>query len=177
VHKELLILGMIGDAGTTTGYDLHRIIRAHGELFSDLKRPNMYHLLDRLASDGCLKVRHETGTRGRLGERRWFSLTLRGRRRFTTLLAEEVKTYRTVHTGVEVGMVFLAQLPVAEAAKLLRARQESTRARRRAVVSAFGNVSGRPFTQIAADHMLSLIDAELEWLSRAVKIVRGKRVR
>lgn len=172
VHKELLILGMLGDAGPTSGYDLHRIIRAHGELFSDLKKANMYHLLDRMAREGYLRVRRETGARGRLGEKRLYSLTRAGRRRFELLLTDLVKGYDTVHTGVEVAMVFLRQLRRSSARSLLRARRTAVAERRRAVVAAFGDISARqPFTRIAADHLLSLIDAEAGWLERSLRLL------
>lgn len=176
VHKELLILGMLGDAGPTSGYDLHRIVRAHGELFSDLKKANMYHLLDRLAREGCLRVQREKGARGRLGEKRIYSLTAEGRRRFERLLMEQIKKYDTVHTGVEVAMVFLRQLPRSTAVLLLRARHAAVDARRRTVLAAFGQVpASKPFTRIAADHLLSLIDAEAAWLERSLRLLQGSR--
>ena len=177
MHKELLILGMLGDAGPTSGYDLHRIVRAHGELFSDFKKANMYHLLDRLEREGCLRMRREVGTRGRLGEKRIYTLTKAGRRRFERLLGELVKTYDTVHTGIEVGMVFLQQLPRRRARALLVARRVAVEARRREVIAAFGGISprARPFTQIAADHLLSLIEAESAWIDRSLKRLGAKK--
>ena len=174
MHKELLILGMLGDAGPTSGYDLHRIIRAHGELFSDLKKANMYHLLDRLAREGCLRVRRQTGARGRIGEKRIYALTPAGRRRFERLLAEQVQTYLTIHTGIEVAMVFLRQLRRSSARLLLRARRDAVNKRKSEVLAAFGDVSQRsPFTRIAADHLLSLIDAEAAWLERSLTLLAG----
>ncbi len=37
MHKALLILGLL-QGGPKTGYDLNRIVRAHGELYTDLKK-------------------------------------------------------------------------------------------------------------------------------------------
>ena len=118
------------------------------------------------------------GAWGRLGERLLYSLTPRGRKRFQRLLADEVATYETVHTGVEVGIVFLAQVPRRTALALLRKRRESIQSRRRLVQAAFGDVSGRrAFTQIAADHLLSLIEAESAWVERSLKLLSAPRRR
>jgi DNA-binding PadR family transcriptional regulator len=38
------------------GYELYQIIRAHGELYADPKKANLYYLLDRLAKKGDLVV-------------------------------------------------------------------------------------------------------------------------
>ena len=69
MHKELMILGLVVDFGPITGYDLHRIVRAHGDLFTDLKKPNMYYLLNRLEQEGFLRSRATAGARGPRGER------------------------------------------------------------------------------------------------------------
>ena len=63
MHKELHILGLL-QSGPLTGYDLHRIVVAHGELFTDLKKGNVYYLLERLAARGALQVTAEAGARG-----------------------------------------------------------------------------------------------------------------
>ena len=63
MHKELLLLGLL-QSGHNTGYELHRIVTAHGELYTDLKKGNVYYLLERLAADGALTVTAEPGARG-----------------------------------------------------------------------------------------------------------------
>jgi len=172
MHKELLILGFVGNSKPISGYDLHRIVRAHGELFTDLKKPNMYYLLDRLAKEGYLRVRAEAGRRGRSGERLLYSLTASGRRRFRQLLDAEVQRYGTVHTGIEVAVIFLAQLSGSNAIELFGKRRQVVDAHRKRVAAAFGDVSARgALARIAADHMLSLIDAELEWIKRSTALL------
>ena len=44
MHKSLLILGLLVHR-PLHGYELHRIVRAHGELYTDLKKANLYYLL------------------------------------------------------------------------------------------------------------------------------------
>lgn len=167
-----MILGFVGNSGPISGYDMHRIVRAHGELFADLKKPNMYYLLDRLAEDGYLRVRSEAGSRGRSGERTLYSLSASGRRRFRELLAEEVQRFGTVHTGIEVAIVFLSQLPRPQSIALLQKRRLCVEANRKRVTDAFGDVASRGvLARIAADHMLTLIDAELGWVKRSIRIL------
>src|SRR5207248_1585495 len=98
MHKILLLLGLLRRE-PLYGYELHRIVRAHGELYSDLKKGNLYYLLERLAADGYLQVEVEPGARGARGERVIYSITEKGRARFDALLCEILLTYEPVHTA------------------------------------------------------------------------------
>jgi DNA-binding PadR family transcriptional regulator len=168
VHKTLLILGLLL-RGPLHGYEIHRIVRAHGALYADLKKANLYYLLDRLHQDGALTVRAEPGARGARGERLIYTLTDQGRARFFDLLRAILRSFDPVHTGVDVAVVFLAQLPPAEALALLQERRQVVGARRAQVAAELGDLTvGTVWSAIAADHLLSLIDAEQAWLDRAL---------
>lgn len=168
VHKTLLILGLLL-RGPLHGYEIHRIVRAHGALYTDLKKANLYYLLDRLQQDGALTVHAEPGARGARGERLIYALTDQGRAQFFELLRAILRTFDPVHTGVDVAVVFLAQLPPAEAVTLLQERRQIVVARRAQVAAELGDLTARSrWSAIAADHLLSLIDAELAWLDRAL---------
>jgi len=168
MHKTLLILGLLL-RGPLHGYEIHRIVRAHGALYTDLKKANLYYLLDRLQQDGALTVHAEPGARGARGERLIYALTDQGRARFFDLLRAILRTFDPVHTGVDVAVVFLAQLPPAEAVTLLQERRQVVGARRAQVAAELGDLTvGNGWSAIAADHLLSLIDAEQAWLDRAL---------
>src|SRR5438105_2161881 len=109
MHKPLLLLGLLLE-GPRYGYELNRIVRAHGELYADLKKANLYHLLERLAIGGFLTVTSESGARGRRGERLVYALTEQGRVHFHGLLRDVLRSYEAAHTGVEVAVVFLSQI-------------------------------------------------------------------
>src|SRR5713226_7824384 len=100
MHKLLLLLGLLRQ-GPLYGYELHRIVRAHGELYTDLKKANLYYLLDRLARDGYLDVQVEPGARGPRGERIIYTITAKGREYFEHLLRGVLRTYEPVHTGID----------------------------------------------------------------------------
>ena len=173
MHKELHILGLLL-AGPKTGYDLHRIVVAHGELFTDLKKGNVYYLLERLAEAGALAVTTEGGARGPRRERLVYALTDQGRQRFRELLREVVRTYELPHTGVEVGMIFLPYLDLHDAVHLLEERHQAVLARR-AVVERTAGAGGHLHEQLAQDHLLCLMDAELAWVERTLQRLRQRQ--
>lgn len=174
MHKVLLLLGLLLH-GPRYGYELHQIVRAHGELYADLKKSNLYYLLERLAAEGSLSVRAEEGTRGARGERLIYALTDQGRMRFNELLREVILTYEPAHTGVDTAVMFLATLPHDESLHLLRERRRIIGARREAVAKQLAaGAEGNPLLHVASDHLLSLIDAELAWLDRSVTYLRDR---
>jgi DNA-binding PadR family transcriptional regulator len=177
MHKALLVLGLL-QGGPKTGYDLHRIVRAHGEFYADLKKANLYYLLERLAGEGCLEVQAEPGARGPRRERLVYSLTGRGQQRFGELLRDVLRHYTPIHSGVEIAILFLARVPDAEAITLLERRREAVSARRAQVVSDLGDFAAQGTLQrIAADHLLSQLDGELAWTDRALAQLRDAGTR
>jgi DNA-binding PadR family transcriptional regulator len=170
MHKELHLLGLLA-SGPKTGYRLHAIVMAHGDLYTDLKKGNIYYLLDRLARHGDLEVTAEAGAPGPRRERLVYALTDAGRARFHHLLREVVRTFELAHTGVEVGMMFLAALPPAEAALLLEERRQMALAQR--ALLAGGAESSEPeHAHPAQDYLLTLVDAELGWIERTLRRLR-----
>jgi DNA-binding PadR family transcriptional regulator len=171
MHKELLLLGLLqGDA--MTGYDLHRIVTAHGDLYSDLKKGNLYYLLERLAAEGHLTVVAEGNTRGRRGERLRYAITAQGCQHFIALLHQVLSTYEVAHLGVEVAIIFLERLPEADALHLLEQRRAAVLAKAEASHTAPGGRDSL-LQQIAQDHMQSLMDAELAWIDRSLQRLRA----
>jgi DNA-binding PadR family transcriptional regulator len=177
MHKALLVLGLL-EGGPKTGYDLHRVVRAHGEFYADLKKANLYYLLERLAGEGCLEVQAESGARGPRRERLIYALTQRGKERFGELLRDVLRQYTPIHSGVEIAILFLSRVPAAEAITLLEQRREAVAARRARIVSELGDFAAHGTLQrIAADHLLSQIDGELAWADRALSQMGASTVR
>jgi DNA-binding PadR family transcriptional regulator len=167
MHKELHLLGLL-QASPRTGYQLHRITKAHGELYTDLKKGNLYYLLDRLAKSGELDLTAEAGAPGPRRERLVYAITEKGRQRFHELLRDVLRTYDVPHTGVEVGMVFLPYLDVTEAVQLLVERRTAV-LQRRASLEGEMESSDHGHINLAQDHLLCLIDAELTWIDRTIE--------
>jgi len=172
VHKVLLLLGMLLN-GPLYGYQMHQIIRAHGELYADLKKANLYYLLERLAKDGYLEVKAEPGTRGARGERLIYTLTGHGRSHFHELLRKTLVSYELVHTGIETAIVFLSYLSRDEGIALLHRRRQAIQQRREQVIADVSQSNEHaPLVTIAGDHLVSLIDAELAWIDRSLAYLR-----
>jgi DNA-binding PadR family transcriptional regulator len=168
MHKVLLLLGMLLD-GPLYGYQMHQIVRAHGELYADLKKANMYYLLERLTKDGYLEMEVEPGTRGARGERLIYAITNQGRVHFHQVLRETLLNYEMVHTGIETAVVFLSHLSPEEGMTLLKKRRQAMQEKRAQVVTDMGRPEANaPLVVIAGDHLISLLDAELAWIDRSL---------
>lgn len=172
--KTLMVLGLL-KPGPKHGYELHRIVVAHGSLYADFKKPTLYHLLQRLAVQGAVRVRAEAGARGPRGERLVYELTAAGERLFRRLMRSTLGSYDAVHTGLEVAAVFLPRLSAREAQQLLEQRRAVVRARRDAMSGELGALGREPSSRriaagyLATDHALSLMDAEIDWMDRAIR--------
>lgn len=172
--KTLMVLGLL-QSGPRHGYELHRIVVAHGSLYADFKKPTLYHLLHRLTLQGAVQVRAEGGTRGRRGERLVFALTSAGESLFRQLLRSALSSYDSAQTSFEVAAAFLPWIPAREAQALLKKRRVVVRARRGEVTSELESMHLQPYSQriasrsLAADHALCLMDAELAWMERAIR--------
>jgi DNA-binding PadR family transcriptional regulator len=176
MHKELHLLGLL-QVGPRTGYQLHRVTQAHGELYADLKKGNVYYLLDRMAKSGELDVTAEAGAPGPRRERLVYAITEKGRQRFHALLRDVLRTYDVPHTGVEVGMVFLPYLDVTEVAQLLTERHSAVLERRAAVEGdmQLSDSSNHGHVNLAQDHLLCLVDAELSWIERTIERLQPRK--
>jgi len=170
-HKALLLLGLLR-RGPMSGYDLNRVVRSHGPLYADLKKGNIYHLLDRLAGLGHLRVTVQPGAPGPRGERLIYELTPSGREALLDLVRRAITAFEPADTGLASAVVFLTELDREEAAGLLRRRRDVIRERRARAAVELG-VLGRPVSRLAGDHQLALIDAELAWVTDAIALVEG----
>jgi DNA-binding PadR family transcriptional regulator len=168
-HKALLLLGLLLQS-PMTGYDVNRIVRAHGHLYADLKKGNIYHLLDGLARQGHLHVSVQPGARGPRRERLVYELTGAGREAFHQLLREVLTSFEPAFVGLASAVVFLPELEREEALALLRQRRELVGERRRLVAGEL-SVSEGALLRLAGDHLLATIDTELTWVHEALEVV------
>lgn len=172
--RTLMVLGLL-QSGPKHGYELHRILAAHGTMYVDCKKPTLYHLLHRLTVQGAVEVHAEGGTRGRRGERLVFALTPRGGQLFDEVLRHALSTYETVQTTFQMAAAYLPWLPAREGRQLLTRRRRAIETLHAEVVNKLEQLSREPDSKqltarsLAADHALSLLEAELAWLDRAMR--------
>lgn len=172
MHKSLLLLGLLL-SGPKTGYDLHRIVRGHGDFYADLKKANVYYLLERLARDGYLTVEAEAGARGPRGERLIYSITEPGRARFGELLRRVLSTFELVPNDIGPAIVFLNRLPTDEAIQLLEQRRVAAHQQRSQLAALRPPASQETRVGLAVDRLLALTDADLAWTDRTLERLRA----
>lgn len=165
MHKKLLLLGFLRER-PLSGYQVSMMLSAHGDLYSDLKKGNVYYLLERMSREGLVSVKTEGGARGPRGERLIYSLTAAGKKALLGLLRQEIEDYQPLHGGIEVAAVLLSQLSKVEARSLLRKRLAAVDDSRRKLEATLGAAGREPGS--AGDHMLLLAEAERRWLERAL---------
>ena len=165
MHKQLLLLAFLLDR-PLTGYEVQQLVVAHGALYSDLKKGNVYYLLGRMAGNGLVSVKVVKGARGPRGERLVYSITRKGRQEMLALLRSELETYEAPHTGIEVAMALLDQLPRAEARSLLEKRLEKVESVLEQLRRQVGGSESHPGS--AAEHLVMMADVERTWLMRAI---------
>lgn len=169
MHKQLMLLGLLL-RGSRHGYDLNRAIHAHGVIYADLKKANVYYLLSRMAEQGLVMMHSEASAHGPRGEKLVYTITDAGRQRFSELLRLVLQTYDSMHSGLEVAVVLLDTLSAAEAIDLLEERRRNAVARANAISDQFDFDTKRPLpVALAADHLLSTVEAEIAWIDRALR--------
>ncbi|MCS7001829.1 MAG: aminotransferase class I/II-fold pyridoxal phosphate-dependent enzyme [Dehalococcoidia bacterium] len=133
IHKQLMILGMVLER-PMYGHQLKETIDFHLEVISDLKRANLYYLLDQLVARGHLESRREPTEGsprddGKAIERETYYITPEGKAYFQSLLREVLSSFETLEHPVDVAAFFLPHLPTDEAIALIAERRARIAAR------------------------------------------------
>lgn len=156
------------------GHQIKETIDQHLEAFSDLKRANLYYLLDRMVHQGYLEARMQALEPGdangdnRQVERRVFHITDAGRKRFRDLLRSVLGTVGSFNSPVDIAIFFLPHLPKQEALELLAARrQQIWEQYQRSLAHMQAHPGMSDLHDITTDHVISLYQLELSWLDRA----------
>jgi DNA-binding PadR family transcriptional regulator len=170
VEKRLVILGFLL-SGPLSGYRIHRVAATHGDLYASLKRANVYYLLARLESEGLVSGTVETTGRGPTGERTVYSITAAGRVEFDRLLRAALEN-DPLRLGIETAAVLVRYVDRTTARRLLERRREAIQARRDRASGSLDVSAGT-----AADLLVSIYDAEIGWLGRAVARLNASGLR
>lgn len=172
MHKQLMLLGLLL-RGPRHGYELDQIIRAHGVIYADMKKGNVYYLLGRMADQGFVTVQSEVSAHGPRGEKLIYAITEAGRERFGELLRKVLQHYELIPSGIEVAIVLLDTLAASEAVELLQERRRNAIAKANAITDEFDPSADRPLpVALAADHLLSTVEAEIAWIDRTLERLR-----
>ena len=116
MDHTLLVLGLL-KLQEMHGYQLNDLIDRRLKYITDLKKPTLYHLLDRLEKLG--EVAKSASREGNRPERYTFRLTPLGAEHFQELLAQNLQDAHTAYFSDDLGLLFLNEIPVRRARPLL----------------------------------------------------------
>ncbi len=185
MYKQVMLLGLLLEK-PMYGQQIREVIETHHDLFADfIKKPTIYYQLERLNRDGYLEIRREVVEAPGTGyahdelaprEREVYYTTQAGRQHFYALLREMLGAYTPGLSDVDACLFFLNHLAPGEAVALLEERCEQV-SRYRAIVAAQVD---SPYAlddahKLVNDHRLTLLDAELDWLSRTIALLKAKK--
>ena len=186
MYKQIMLLGLLLEK-PMYGQQIREVIETHHDLFANfIKKPTIYYQLERLNQDGYLEIRREAVEAPGTGlaheelaqrERDVYYITEAGRKRFYKLLRESLGAYSPGLNEVDACLFFLHRLSPAEAITLLQERQELV-SRYRALVTKqikSQHIHDDAHT-LVNDHKLTLLDAEFDWLNRAIAHLAEKRL-
>lgn len=175
MHKILLILGMLFDGKPMSGYDINFVLRQIGELYKDLKKANIYYLLDKLNSEGNLKMYIEQTEHGPQKEKFVYTITEEGKKYYKKLLRETFSNYETLHSGIDVAIALIPHLERKEVIDLLILRKENVLKKKEILLSQMKDAKQRgEFHVLSFDHIITLTDAELQWLEKTINHLNMK---
>jgi len=158
MERQLLLLGLLLRQ-EMHAYKINEFIEEKMHFCIDLKRPTAYYTLDRLADEGLVQV--EITQQGNRPPRRVYHITDSGKTRFYNLLRRNLEDYHQTFYPTDVGIAFLDQIPVPEAAGYLRGKREKIKATLDTLHSAIGHTG--PLKRVI-EHNQLLLKAELQWV-------------
>ena len=159
--QRLLLLGILFQ-GKMHGYGLNEHVDHAMGLYTDVKKSTVYYTLEKLEKEGC--VAQETEREGKRPERRVYRITEEGRTHFIDLLREHLRSYERTYYADDIGVVFMDQLPTAEARQLLAEKRERIRASLEQLRGhpASGEHEGNMRHMLR--HSLAHLEADLAWV-------------
>ena len=157
--RELLLLGVLL-GGKMHGYRLNEYVTHAMGLYTDLKKPTAYYELEKLEKDGY--VQHQLEREGKRPERRVYQITEKGRAHFLDLLRRHLSGFTRTYYGDDIGIVFMDQLPPAEAYQLLAEKREKVQA----VLKQFQEHPDHGGSwHYVVRHNIAHLEADLAWLN------------
>jgi DNA-binding PadR family transcriptional regulator len=173
--RELLVLGMVRRR-PLSAYSIDRAVRNHSPLYRPFRQGNVYHLVRRLTELGHLTKSAAKTKRGPSGSKSVFELSAAGERRFVRLLREVLNDAQTSDSALEIALVLLGQLPRAEAAQLLRSRDDELAAQERRIKRLFGDMESRSAAAyLAGTHAVARVQSERRYLRARLRQLRNPR--
>lgn len=174
MEATLLVLGLL-KLQDMHGYQLGDLIDKRLKYLTDLKKPTLYHLLGKLEGEGL--VQKSASREGNRPERFTFQLTAAGEARFEELLQANLQGAHTTFFADDIGLLFLSELPAAEARAYLAEKRAGVVQNIAAIEHAVAiHEPGTP-PYLTLRHHLVHMQTELTWLDELVNDLKKRSVR
>lgn len=174
MDHTLLVLGLL-KLQEMHGYQLSDLLERRLKYLTDLKKPTLYHLLGKLETEGAVTKR--ASREGNRPERFTYRLTKSGAARFEELLRANLRDAHAAYFNDDIGMLFLSELPAAEARGFLGQKRASIQARiARTAEAVAKHTRGTPPYYTLRHHEMHL-NAELAWLDELLAHLKKRAVR
>lgn len=162
MNRQLLLLGVLLD-GKMHGYKLNEYVEHTMGLYTDLKKPTCYYVLEKLEKDGY--VQQETEREGKRPERRVYKITDEGRTYFLGLLRQHLSGHERTYYSDDICIAFMDQLPRGEVRQLLAQKQEKTLA----LLQQFREVPDHGGNwRYLIEHNIAHLEADIAWLNSII---------
>lgn len=174
MDHTLLVLGLL-KLQEMHGYQLSDLVDRRLKYLTDLKKPTLYHILGKLEAGG--DVTKSASREGNRPERFTYRLTKNGAKHFEELLRQNLRDAHDTYFNDDIGMLFLSEIPAAEARSFLELKRASVEERIEHTSDAVTKHSvGTPPYYTLRHHEMHL-RTELAWLNELLAQLKKRAVR
>lgn len=163
-EQELIILGLLNDK-PRHGYEIKKQIKEVISTFAVLKVESIYYTLNLLEKKGF--VEKAESPIGQRPEKFIYSITQKGRQRFTQLLTKSLLTAERPNFSIDVALYFLPYLPVDIAKHRLKGRLRMLSKVEEALKKLTDQLDAK-----SSFHLKSIVEHNLELLSAEKKFMQ-----
>jgi len=169
IEHELLFLGLLKD-GPKHGYEIKRLIDEELFPFVGLKIKSIYYPLKKMEKLGLIKK--DVGREGKWPEKYTYSLTAKGDKIFDHLVTDSFLSIERPYFSIDLALYFLQYVDQKIAKRQLRGRVLFLRRIRRELhIFKGGMKKTKAHLDIILDHDLDLVEAEINSISRLIKVL------
>lgn len=169
IEHELLFLGLLKD-GPKHGYEIKRLIDEELFPFVGLKIKSIYYPLKKMEKLGLIKK--DIGREGKWPEKYIYTLTPKGGKIFDHLVTESFLSIERPYFNIDLALYFLQYVDKKIAKRQLRGRVLFLRRiKRQLQVIKEGMKKTQGHLEIILDHDIDLVSAEINSITKLVKIL------
>lgn len=171
-NAEYAVLGLLVEK-PGHGYDLERVIKERGmRNWTELAFSSIYYVLKKLEDRGFVVSSAESGSSQKA--RKTFSATKTGKEQHRQKTLQALADPHPVFPSILLGLANWPSVDRDAAIDALLARRSKLQAQIAEIASTAGSQSPLPdFVEVLFDYSVSQLQAEIDWLEKAVRTLGG----